>query len=80
MLENNKKGYFPYLMNTDEYANYVGEMPPVELYEPHKFKPSSKNIKKYGCLKKASEATQKDFYEWYESQTGVFDFQKELKE
>jgi hypothetical protein len=75
-----KKGYFPYLMNTDEYANYVGEMPPVELYEPHKFKPSSKNIKKYGCLKKASEATQKDFYEWYESQTGVFDFQKELKE
>lgn len=78
-----KKGYFPYLMNTDEYANYKGEMPPVELFEPHKMKPSSKNIGKYGCLKKASEATQKDFYDWYNAQVknGVeYDFQKELVE
>lgn len=78
-----KKGYFPYLMNTDEYKNYVGQMPPASLFEPHKFKPSSGNLKKYGCIHKATQATQNDFHEWHASQVKagvVYDFQKELLE
>ena len=31
-----KKGFFPYLMNTKEYKNYVGNFPKIELFEPNK--------------------------------------------
>ena len=30
------------------------------LFEPSKMKPSAKNLKKYGCIQKASKATQKN--------------------
>jgi hypothetical protein len=31
-----KKGFFPYLMNTKEYKDYLGEFPNIELFEPNK--------------------------------------------
>lgn len=33
-----KKGYFPYLFNTDENKNYIGKFPPIEIFEPNKMK------------------------------------------
>ena len=79
-----KKGYFPYIMNTNEYENYKGPMPPVEMFEPEKMKPTSRNLKKCkGCMHKATLATQKDFYDWHAAEVAsgkVYDFQKELVE
>lgn len=59
------KGYFPHKMNTPEYQDYEGPMPPEEFYEP-----GSMNPKDYDKFKK-----------WYENdvQNNVqFNFKKEL--
>ena len=33
-----KKGYFPYLMNTDKNKNYIGNFPDIDIFEPNKMK------------------------------------------
>ena len=33
-----KKGFFPYLMNTDKNKNYYGKFPPIEIFEPNRMK------------------------------------------
>jgi hypothetical protein len=79
--DNYEKGYFPYIMNKDEYLDYEGPMPPRELYEYNKLKPSSKNIKKYKCIDIATTKTIEDFHNWYNEQVKnkyVYNFKNEL--
>ena len=62
-----KKGFFPHWFNTAENRNYVGAMPPIEM-----FKPERMNEKSY-----------KEFMEWYaekEDSGYVWDEAKEMKE
>jgi len=59
-----KKGFFPYLFNTDDNANYIGEIPDIKY-----FTPETMSSKKYN-----------EFMEWYPKQTGIYDFKKELIE
>lgn len=57
------KGYFPHLFNKMENMDYVGAYPPAE---------------DYGILSMKT-ADRKKFMEWYEQQTGVFDFKQQLE-
>ena len=58
-----KKGYFPYTFNTDENQNYIGQIPPIEYYNPDEM----------------MEDKRKDFMEWYNKQNEyVYNFKKEL--
>ena len=59
-----KKGYFPHMFNTPDHQNYVGSIPAKHYYDPDGMKPQDK----------------KKFEEWYQVQTGTFDFKKELLE
>ena len=59
-----KKGFFPYIFNTKENFDYVGSIPDKHYFTPEQMSPS-----KY-----------KEFNVWYDKQTGVYDFQKELFE
>lgn len=58
-----KKGYFPYTFNTDENQNYIGQIPPIEYFNPDEM----------------MEDKRKDFMEWYNKQNEyVYNFKKEL--
>lgn len=59
-----KKGFFPYTFNTIENQNYVGPIPSIEFFNPRSMKKSRYD----------------EFNEWYPLQTGIYDFQKELRE
>ena len=59
-----KKGYFPHAFNTPDHQNYVGSIPPKHYYDPEGMKPKDKA----------------SFETWYATQTGQFDFRKELLE
>ena len=59
-----KKGFFPYKFNTDENQRYVGLTPAIEYYSPDQM----------------STEKREEFFKWYDKQTGVYDFQKELLE
>ena len=63
-LKEMKKGFFPYLFNTDENKNYVGKIPDIKHFNPDSM----------------SEDKREEFFEWYKLQTGVYDFKKELYE
>ena len=62
-LDEMHKGYFPYIFNTPENQNYVGEIPSLKYYEPQ-FK---------------SKKVREELIDWYGKQKGkVYDFQQEL--
>ncbi|XP_022295019.2 uncharacterized protein LOC111105138 [Crassostrea virginica] len=61
-LKELKKGYFPHFFNTEANQEYVGPYPPACYYNPDDM---------------TSEARAK-FYEWYDQQKGIFDFQREF--
>jgi hypothetical protein len=62
-----KKGYFPHWFNTKENWNYVGQMPPAEMFRYNSFKEKDRN----------------DFMKWYASKVKenyVWDQKKEMRE
>lgn len=62
-----KKGDFPHLINTDDYANYEGKMPPQDLWHPE-------------CM---SAEHRVEFEAWYNEKVYsdyVFKFKDELLE
>ena len=62
---NFKKGYFPHILNTPAKANYVGRMPPREMYTPETM----------------SEAGMAEFERWHTAQVeneAQFDMQRDL--
>ena len=59
-----KKGWFPHFFNTKANENYVGPFPGIEQYG----------------VSFMSATQRQDFLEWHSKQTGIFDFQKEIKE
>ena len=62
-----KKGYFPHFFNTEENQDYVGPMPPMDMYGPDMMKRESRD----------------EFVNWYHHQVtthAVFDFRKEIME
>ena len=61
-LKELKKGYFPHYFNTEANQNYLGPYPPAPFYNPDDMTSSAKAA----------------FYEWYEKQQGVFDFQHQF--
>lgn len=56
------KGFFPYLFNTEENQNYIGPIPHYDYFDPDMMKPN----------------TRTKFFEWYNKQTGLYDFHQEL--
>ena len=48
------KGYFPFLFNTVDNQNYIGPLPDACYYSPASMK----------------ESARKDFYTWYNQQSG----------
>ena len=57
-----EKGYFPYLFDTPQNATYVGEWPPVEMYNPERMYPEDRQR----------------FLEWHAEQQGKqFDMYRE---
>lgn len=64
-INENKKGFFPYLFNKRENWNYNGPIPE----------------KKYFCPEKMSIERKKEFEKWYNSKiqsSEIFDFKKEI--
>ena len=60
-----KKGFFPYIFNTLENQEYIGEIPAIEYFQPDRMNPKKRE----------------EFNEWYVEQTWkVWDLQKELLE
>ena len=50
-----KKGFYPYLFNTEENWEYEGVMPPIKYYNPSSMKPKKR----------------KEFMEWYEERIKI---------
>ena len=63
-LKELKKGWFPHHFNTKANENYIGPFPGVEAYG----------------VSFMSTNQRQEFLEWHSKQTGIFDFQKEIKE
>ena len=61
-----KKGYYPYIFNSQANQGYVGSIPDMKFYEPERMKPEKK----------------KDFEKWYKAQdkNALWDLQKETLE
>ena len=59
-----KKGFFPYLFNTPENQNYVGNIPHIKYFSPNDMKPEKR----------------KEFIEWYKQQDSVYNFKNELRD
>ena len=59
-----KKGYFCHYFNKIENQNYVGPYPEKETYG----------------INQMSTEGRKEFVQWHDMQTGIFNFQKELRE
>lgn len=63
------KGHFPHKFNTQENQNYVGPIPGIEFFSPETIKLGEGDKKFQKVLQ---------LQEWHSSQTGEWDFQKEL--
>lgn len=77
------KGYFPHRFNTAENWNYVGPIPPEEMFEPGRMMPAQPHERavpaKHGKpARSAKHGTRDHFLEWYPQQTGIYNFQEEL--
>lgn len=59
-----KKGFFPHKFNLPENQNYIGSIPDKSYYSPEMMSPAKKL----------------EFDQWYDQQTGTYDFNNELVE
>ena len=74
--DNFKKGYFPYLFNTDKNSDYIGNIPNIQYYQPDKMG-CCKDCQG-GCITKCDYC---DFNKWYIQNKDIkYDFKKELED